>query len=248
MPRMYVSRQARFCNIFDGIHMKSLPLPRAVIFDWDNTLVDTWPLIHRALNATLSEMGKPEWSMEQTKLRVSKSMRDSFPAMFGEDWQAAGERYRKNYRLRHLEELEALPGAAEVLARVHALGLFCVVVSNKLGTSLREEVTHMGWAPYFQAIIGADDAVRDKPHADPVHMAFEKSPVKPGRDVWFIGDSEVDLECAVGTGCTGILYGASAREHPQYSATHFLGFPYDAHVMDHQETLRLFPQPAQAAI
>ena len=26
-----------------------LPKPKAVIFDWDNTLVDTWPLIHQAI-------------------------------------------------------------------------------------------------------------------------------------------------------------------------------------------------------
>ena len=34
-----------------------LPKPKAVIFDWDNTLVDTWPLIHEAIDKT---MGDPE--------------------------------------------------------------------------------------------------------------------------------------------------------------------------------------------
>jgi phosphoglycolate phosphatase len=27
-------------------------LPRAILFDWDNTLVDTWPTILDALNTT----------------------------------------------------------------------------------------------------------------------------------------------------------------------------------------------------
>ena len=29
-----------------------LPRPRAILFDWDNTLVDSWVTIHEALNIT----------------------------------------------------------------------------------------------------------------------------------------------------------------------------------------------------
>ena len=34
--------------------------PKAVLFDWDNTLVDTWPCIGRATNITLETMGHPD--------------------------------------------------------------------------------------------------------------------------------------------------------------------------------------------
>ncbi len=83
-----------------------LPAPKAVIFDWDNTLVDTWPVIHAALNATLKEMGHAEWTFEQTKARVRKSMRDSFPELFGDKWEKAGEIYQAQYRGMHLQDLE----------------------------------------------------------------------------------------------------------------------------------------------
>ena len=217
----------------------TLPTPRAVIFDWDNTLVDTWPIIRAALNATFVQWGMPKWSMEQVQARVRRSMRDSFPGLFGKDWKQAGDFYREQYRLRHLDALEALPQASEVLARVKSMQLFSVVVSNKLGPSLREEVKHLGWDKFFDGIVGSDDAGRDKPHADPVLLAFDKSHLKPGKDVWFIGDSEVDLECAHATGCTAILYGESAKAHPGFSATHFNGFAYDAHVHNHGEILKL---------
>jgi phosphoglycolate phosphatase len=65
-----------------------LPKPRAVIFDWDNTLVNTWPIIHDALNKTFAEHSLPLWEFEKTKARVRKSMRDSFPEIFGDNWQA----------------------------------------------------------------------------------------------------------------------------------------------------------------
>ena len=58
--------------------------PRAFLFDWDNTLVDSWPIIHDALNVTLTAFGKEPWSLDETRSRVRKSMRDSFPKLFGD--------------------------------------------------------------------------------------------------------------------------------------------------------------------
>ncbi len=214
-----------------------LPKPRAVIFDWDNTLVNTWPVIHDALNTTFAEYGLPLWSFEQTKARVRKSMRDSFPEIFGEDWQKAGATYQAHYRASHLNKLQALPQAEEVLEAVKKLGLYSVVVSNKKGDNLRKEAEHIGWAGLFNSIVGSDDAARDKPFADPVHLALQGSGFEPDSAIWFIGDSEIDLECALNTGCTAILYGDEAAGHPDYSKTHYQGFPYHAHVKTHQDTL-----------
>jgi phosphoglycolate phosphatase len=216
-----------------------LPKPTAVIFDWDNTLVDTWPIIHSALNATFRETGKPEWNITETMARVSKSMRDSFPIVFGENWQKAGDIYQMQYRAIHLERLKALPHAEEVLKKVKEKGLHCVVVSNKKGPNLRKEIQHIGWSDYFENAIGADDAAKDKPHADPVNLAFAETDIVPAKDVWFIGDSEIDLHCAKNTGCTAVLFGETPLTHPEYTKTHYIGFPYDAHVHNHTETLKL---------
>ncbi len=218
----------------------TLPTPQAFIFDWDNTLVDTWPVIHAALNATLGEMGYPLWTFEETKARVRKSMRDSFPEIFGQEaWEKAGSLYQAHYRSRHLENLQPLPRSKEVLERIATMGVPCVVVSNKKGPNLRTEVTHLGWDHLFDTIVGADDAQRDKPHRDPVELAFAQSHIKPNSHVWFIGDSDIDLHCAFNTGCTAILYGPEAHGHPDYTATHFGGHPYHAHVRDHSEMLSL---------
>ena len=37
-------------------------LPRAILFDWDNTLVESWGVIHEAMNLTLDAMGHPRWT------------------------------------------------------------------------------------------------------------------------------------------------------------------------------------------
>jgi len=223
----------------------TLTRPTAIIFDWDNTLVNTWPVIHAALNATMEAMGKPLWTFDMTKQRVRKSMRDSFPEIFGDDWQKAGEIYQQQYRANHLDTLEPLPGAEELLKAISEAGNYCVVVSNKKGPNLRKEVTHLGWDPYFSKVIGSDDAAKDKPYCEPVHMAFEGSPHKMDAQVWFIGDSDIDLECARNVGCSAILYGPTPKEHGIFTSTHFQHMPYAAYVQDHDEMIALFKRAHQ---
>ena len=60
--------------------------PAALLFDWDNTLADTWPAIHHALAVTFRAMDREPWTLEETRARVRASARDSFPALFGSRW------------------------------------------------------------------------------------------------------------------------------------------------------------------
>ncbi|OEJ64634.1 HAD family hydrolase [Magnetovibrio blakemorei] len=179
--------------------------PKAIIFDWDNTLVDSWVVIQDALNTTFRQFDVPEWTFEETKTRVAKSMRDSFPEIFGDQWEAAGKAFYAHFESIHLERLTPLLGAAEMLAQLDARGIYLGVVSNKTGNLLRAEAQQLGWDRHFGQIIGAMDAPRDKPAADPVFMALDGSQVAPGADVWFVGDARVDLECALNSGCTPVL-------------------------------------------
>ncbi len=217
----------------------TLPKPHAVIFDWDNTLVNTWPIIHKAINATFEHMGTPLWDFATTKARVRKSMRDSFPEIFGERWEEAGVFYQTQYRQHHLTNLEALPQAEELLKAVADAGLYCVVVSNKKGGNLRQEVTHLGWDKYFSKVIGSDDAAKDKPFREPVALAFAGCENLINANAWFVGDSDIDLECAQNTGCTAILYGPTPKEQGDFTDTHFKGIPYHAYVAEHDEAVAL---------
>ncbi|MEE8084485.1 MAG: HAD hydrolase-like protein, partial [Alphaproteobacteria bacterium] len=78
------------------------PPPRAIIFDWDNTLVDVWPAIHDALNTTFVAMDHPPWSLVETRSRVRESLRDSLPEMFGARWTEARKIFYDRYAAVHL--------------------------------------------------------------------------------------------------------------------------------------------------
>jgi phosphoglycolate phosphatase len=187
-----------------------LPLPRAMIFDWDNTLIDSWHAILDAQNHTLVAFGLQPWTLAETRQRVRGSMRDTFPALFGARWREAGEVFYRRFTERHMQTLHPLPGAEDLLRELHGRGVYLAVVSNKKGDYLRQEAAHLGWDGLFGRIVGAFDAARDKPAADPIHLALDGSGISAGADVWFVGDADVDLECALAAGCVPIL----ARELP----------------------------------
>lgn len=209
--------------------------PSAILFDWDNTLVDTWPLIHRALHLTMEKWEQVPWTLEEVKQRVGKSMRDSFPDMFGEQWEAAGEFYLTTYRALALEGLQPLQGVHEMLRAAKKAAPYVGVVSNKMGESLRREVLHHGFADYFDVLIGAGDADRDKPYADPALAALEPAGISMNASVWFVGDTTTDLGCAQAGGMSAILYG---EVEPEEEAI-YLGYPFAYHVKNHSDLLSL---------
>jgi phosphoglycolate phosphatase len=186
--------------------------PRAILFDWDNTLVDSWATIHGALNHLMRTMAMPEWSLAETKARVRLSLSAAFPPLFGDSWEAARDIYLDHFRAIHLDRLTALPGREALLRRLAGQGSYLGVVSNKTGEVLRREVAHLGWSPLFGRVIGAGDAAADKPAPDPVHLALAPSGVTAGSEVWFVGDTAIDVECARNAGCVAVLLGDGGAE------------------------------------
>ena len=206
---------------------EELHLPKAALFDWDNTLVDTWPVIHESMNTTLAAMGQSVWEMDETKARVRLALREAFPPMFGDRWEEARDIFYARFREIHLERLEALPGAEDALAALADRGVFLGVVSNKMGDHLRKEADHLGWQNYFGQIVGATDAARDKPACEPVEMALQGSGTDAGPTVWFIGDTEIDMECGQNTGCIKIL----VQEDPIGDGD-FMNYRPDRHLLN----------------
>ena len=184
-----------------------LSLPRAVLFDWDNTLVDSWGTIHEALNQTFPVMGTPLWSLGEVKQRVRQSLRDSFPRLFGDSWEQARALYLANFEALHLDRLAPMPGAAQLIHALHGADIYLGVVSNKTGRLVRREVAALGWEPYFRRVVGAGDATADKPARAPVDLALEGSSVIAMKAVWFVGDTDIDMACAINSGCVPVWIG-----------------------------------------
>ena len=193
----------------------SLPRPSAILFDWDNTLVDNWDAIHRAMNAALTAMDQAPWTFAEAKLRIRASMRDTFPSMFGDRWKEARDIFYATFRSHHLVTLKALIDAEDVTRRLAGAGLYLGVVSNKSGPLLRAEAAKLGWDRHFGRLVGAGDAKHDKPAPEPVYLATENLSISDYKSVWFVGDAAIDMQCARHAGCIGILVGGAPGEEDE---------------------------------
>ncbi|NKE47079.1 HAD family hydrolase [Roseomonas frigidaquae] len=185
--------------------------PACILWDWDNTLVDGWAAIQHGLNATFAEFAMPAWNRETVLANVRGSLRDTFPGMFGAEWERARDIFYGAVRSCHLDVLNPMPGAESAILAAGALGPQGVV-SNKQGPLLRAEAAHLGWAGHFATLVGAGDASADKPSAAPILMALAACGVQPGPAVWYIGDTVLDMDAARAAGCTAVLLGPALHD------------------------------------
>jgi len=180
-------------------------LPRAILFDWDDTLAENWDGITAAYNAALAASGLPAITRDEVRARSRQSLRQQFPPIFGDGWEKARDIFYEVFKVRHIDMLKAMPGAADLLRELRRRGIYMAVVSNKGGSPLREEVSALAWDAYFSRVVGATDAPADKPDPQVVALALDGSGISPGADVWFVGDKDSDLICAENSGCVPVL-------------------------------------------
>lgn len=181
--------------------------PEAVLFDWDNTLVENWRSIQAALNEALSDAGREPFDLEQVKFTARYSGREIFPRLFGDDWQRPRKIFLDHFAEHHLAGLRIMPGAEELLDALKERDIPLAIVSNKLGDLLRREVAHLGWSERFLTVVGAQDAPVDKPDPAPVNLVLSRAGILAGARVWVVGDTDIDMRAGRAAGCSAILVG-----------------------------------------
>jgi phosphoglycolate phosphatase len=179
--------------------------PSVLLYDWDNTLVDGWAGITAALNAVFTAFGRELWTVQDTRNRVRVSLRESFPVMFGNQWEHARDIFYETLTHKHLDHVCPMPGVPEVLEA--GIPWPQGVVSNKAGAFLRREATHLGWNRFFGAVVGAGDAAADKPDPAPIHLALSQLGRIADPSVWYMGDTALDMQAARAAGVTAVLIG-----------------------------------------
>ena len=197
--------------------------PSVLLYDWDNTLVDGWAGITGALNAVFAAFGHQLWTVEDTRNRVRVSLRESFPVMFGDQWERARDIFYAALTEQHLDHVTAMPGVPALLEAGSAWPQG--VVSNKAGAFLRREVIHLGWSGYFGPVIGAGDAGADKPDPAPIYLALSQLGHSADGSVWYMGDTALDMQAARAAGVTAVLVGNADHDGGVERAAPHLHFP-----------------------
>lgn len=170
---------------------------KAAIFDWDGTMVDTCGLILNAHNHVRECFDMPLWTMDDFLGRASQSAREYYPQIYGNDADEAQRVLYEYVGEHHLSHLKPIDGVLQVLDQLKAAGVRLGVVSNKRHDTLIKEIDHLGWEDYFEGVVGAGHAEKDKPSEIPLLLVMTYiDKTLDVSDVLYFGDTETDLLCA----------------------------------------------------
>jgi pyrophosphatase PpaX len=197
--------------------------PRAVIFDMDGTLADTFSLVVSAWNAALRRHARREFSAAEVIARFgvpdSAMIRRELPEHLGDE---AVEAYHVHYEQQHTPLARAFEGVSEMLAAIRARGLPMGVVTGKGRRSARITLAALGWEGIFAAVVTGEDVGEQKPHPEGLLKVAAQLGVTPARCV-FVGDSPADIGAGKNAGIRTIVAGW----HPVYlSELRAMGFDY----------------------
>ena len=184
---------------------------RAVLFDWDGTLVNTAEASFRCYEKLFGSYGitfdrdafrrtySPNWHLTYSSLGLAE-----------ERWAEADARWLTHYRE---EQVVLIEGAREALLRVRGAGLRAGLVTSGDRVRVERELADFGMAELFDVLVCAEDTVRRKPHPDPLLLALERLRLATDEAV-YVGDSPEDIQMAQAAGvrAVGIPGGFPNRE------------------------------------
>jgi len=177
---------------------------RAILFDWDGTLLNSFESDAIAYEAMFRQIGIP-WGREELKLHYSPNWHRVYVAAGIPEsrWPEADRLWRAAYaRLRP----QLLPGARLVvnqMAKRFTLG----IVSSGTRNRIRKQIQRFGWGGRFAACVCNEDSPRRKPHPAALRLALAQLSVRASQAV-YVGDSPEDVEMARSAGVCAIgVYG-----------------------------------------
>lgn len=194
---------------------------RAVLFDFDGTLADSFSAITSSTNHVREKYGLPPLTEAQVRESVgwglAHLMATLIPHVSTEETVAT---YREHHPQVMLSGTRLCPGVAETLPELQRRGYRLAVCSNKAVSFTRDLVEHLGLTPLFSAVLGPDDvAGRAKPDPAMLLEGLTRLSVS-AHEAIYVGDMVIDVRTAHAAGVPVWLVPGGASGWDEALAAH----------------------------
>jgi len=176
---------------------------RAVIFDWDGTLLDSYRADAHAYLRMFRALGIP-WGLDELARHYSPDWHQVYRAASvpPDRWAEADRLWRSFYRL---ERPLLQPGARRVIEQL-ASRYRLALVSSGSHLRVRRQLHAFALHAFFAVQVFGDQVPRRKPHPLQLDLALRRLGIEPAACV-YVGDTPQDVEMArrAGVAAVGVL-------------------------------------------
>jgi HAD superfamily hydrolase (TIGR01509 family) len=174
------------------------PAPvRAVLYDWDGTLLDSAETSFRCYarlfaayditfdRAAFQRTYAPDWYLTYEAIGLPR-----------EHWESADAAWLTQYAA---EVPRLLPGARETLDALHTHGVPQALVTSGNRERVKRDLATLGLAARFRTLVCKEDVVIRKPHPEGLRLALSRLGCAAD-DAVYVGDSPEDIAMARAAG------------------------------------------------
>jgi HAD superfamily hydrolase (TIGR01509 family) len=176
---------------------------RAVLFDWDGTLLNSYEADLRAYLSMFHALGS-NWTERELAQHYSPNWLRVYRAakLPRSKWMEADRLWTRAYKLENPPLLAGARRVVRLLAQKFELG----IVTSGNRPRVRRQLRQLGLASYFSVCVCSEDAAKRKPHPAPLQLALKRLRRDPEHCV-YVGDTAEDIEMArrAGVRAIGVL-------------------------------------------
>lgn len=192
---------------------------KAVLFDMDGTLLDTLQDLALSGNRMLESMNLPTHPLEAYRYFVGAGALNLVKMALPEEQReeqtirAGLEKLLAVYEETWMENTQPYAGIPEMLDYLQNKGYRLAILSNKPDNFTKKFTDRYLSHWNFEQVWGKREGFSPKPSPESAFRIAELMNLDP-TDFFYLGDTRIDMETAVGTGMhpTGVLWGFRPAE------------------------------------
>ena len=175
---------------------------RAILFDWDGTIVDSMPALFETDAAICRQIGvpfdesifrrlfSPNWRLMYRSLGIPDERTDEAVRVWASTF--------------HSDQTPPFPGVQEALARLAAAACTLGLVTGGSRAEVEPQLARLGIDALLTVRVYGEDTAAGKPDPEPLRLALELAGAARSEDAVYIGDALDDMRMAAAAGIGGV--------------------------------------------
>ena len=199
---------------------------KALLFDFDGTLLNTNDLIIQTFMQLLEEKFPGQYKKEDCLRFIGPSLKETFAELTPGEEDSMIAKYREWNGAHHDELVTEYDGVVSTLEILKAQGIRLAIVSTKQLKSIERGLQILGATHLFETVVGSDDVTNVKPNPEPILLAIERLGVTK-EETLMIGDNSHDIEGGKNAGVktAGVAWSIKGQDYlkqfnPDYILQH----------------------------